>query len=241
MPKALWNGSQQITLNIAMEPSVSSVFPFNRKLQEYIDPYLDKRRTRETTEVQAISLDDFSTEFEIPRIDFIKLDIHGSEYQVLEGSQVVLENTLGLLIESWVLPIHLGQKIRASVELLAYENGFYVFEEFHRSEWARKGNQFGKGQLVALDTLYFKDPILDENVVSLVDSIKLIGMADLFEHHAYALQLAEYFHEKEILDHKSFDIIIDCLHINCKSTLKEKVFLKMLSFAKRRFLSCSFK
>jgi len=100
----------------------------------------------------------------------------------------------------------------------------------------RGGNQFGKGQLVALDTLYFKDPILDENVVSLVDSIKLIGMADLFEHHAYALQLAEYFHEKEILDHKSFDIIIDYLHINCKSTLKEKVFLKMLSFAKRRFL-----
>ncbi|MFT6938130.1 MAG: hypothetical protein ACJA1N_002436 [Saprospiraceae bacterium] len=52
--KALWNKSQAIDVNIAIEPSTSSVYPFNTKLQTYIDPQLATRKTKKTVTVDAI-------------------------------------------------------------------------------------------------------------------------------------------------------------------------------------------
>ncbi len=233
IPKALWSKSGKIDINIAVEPSTSSVYPFNIALQEKIDPFINIRKTKQVVSVESISLDEFIDLNKNLKIDFIKLDIHGAEYEVLEGAKNVLETNLGLLIESWVLPIHKGQKTRAHVESLAYENKYYVFEEFHRSLWARNSSKFVKRQLVALDTLFFKDPILDNNIVDEIEAIKIIGLANLFEHNAYALQLCEDFYSKKILNKKFYELFSKHLNQHCRPTIKEKVLLKLQSLIRR--------
>jgi FkbM family methyltransferase len=224
--KALWKEKTQININIAVEPSSSSVYPFNVELQQHIDPLKATRQTAKVVEVEAISLDELVAENPTLKIDFIKLDIHAAEYEVLQGAKNVLQNTLGLLIESWILPVHRGQKVRANVEALAYDNGFYVFEEYARASWGRLDKQFAKRQTVALDTLFFKDPLLDNNVATEADAIKLIGMADLFGHPAFAMQLSTFFYEKQIIN-KTFFECANAILKTKRITWKEKLVMKL--------------
>ncbi len=238
--KALWNSRGQIDINIAIQGSTSSVYPFNVELQKHIDPYINVRKTKEVVTVDTISLNELVEENNSMKIDFIKLDIHGAEYEVLEGASEVLKSTLGLLIETWVIPIHKGQKTRAHVEALAFDSGFYAFEEYSRSNWARKRDKFIKRQLITLDTLFFKDPILDKNVTDKVAAVKLIGMADLFEHNGYALQITEHFYNEKVLDEPLYKLIINHLNKNNKVSLKEKLLLKCQKFCDRMSV-CAFK
>ena len=41
--------------------------------------------------VPKISLDDYRIENQIPRVDFIKIDVEGSEMNVLEGAKHLIE------------------------------------------------------------------------------------------------------------------------------------------------------
>ena len=208
--KALWNQSQSIEVNIAIAPSSSSVYPFNEKLQQYIDPQVDTRKTKKNVTVEATSIDECLRINNIKGVDFIKLDIHGAEYETLEGASESLKNTLGLLVESWVIPIHLGQKTRGDIERLALDNGFYVFEENVVAKWGRKPDLFLKRQPVAVDTLFFKDILINDVIDNEIKLIKLIGLADLFNHNGFALQLVEYAKKHELINKEIQGMIRKC-------------------------------
>lgn len=238
--KALWNSSGKININIAKDPRASSALPFNRELQKHIDPYYTERNVDKTVEVETISLDELLLQQKDLKIDFIKLDIHGAEYEVLKGATHTLKNTIGLLIESWVIPIHKGQKLRAHVEVLAYDHQFYAFEENYQSKWIRNKSKFTKEQPIAIDTLSFKDPILDNNITDSISAIKLIGVANLFDHNGYALQLNTYFYTQGILDRKTHDLISNFINTHSTKSMRDIISLK-LSKVFGRIADCSFK
>lgn len=238
--KALWKDDKGVNLNVAFEPSASSVYPFNSDLQKYIDPHAKLRATEKIVEVETIDLNKFIRNNPNYTIDFIKLDIHGAEYDVLKGASDVLNKTKGLLIESWVIPIHKGQKTRAHVEALAFDHQFYVFEENPLGKWVRLSKDFSKGQIVPIDTLYFKDPLIDNNIDNFIDIIKLIGIANLFGHNAYAQQLTDHFHNIGTLKTESYNFIIDFIKKYGKKTIKERIADKAEDlYAKLSY--CSFK
>ena len=237
--KGLWHSNGKVNLNVAIEPSASSTYPFNIELQRHIDPHIEVRKTKKKVSIEVISLDELIKNNNSLKIDFIKLDVHGAEYDVLKGANKVLESTLGLLIESWIIPIHKKQKIRAHVEALVYESNFYVFEEYKRANWARLKERFSKYQTVAMDTLYFKDPILDKNITNQIDAIKIIGLANLFDHNAYALQLAEYFYKSKILTKIYHTIIIEHINENRQPILDSLMWKLEKVFS--RVSSCSFR
>lgn len=241
VPKALYNKTGEITLNVAYEPTTSSVFPFNRELQKYIDPHQDVRRSKESITVECTSLDEFCKENSIPNVDFIKLDIHGCESEVLEGAKSMLSETTGLLVENWILPIHKGQKTRAAVELFLTNKGFYVFEEYVQSAWRRLGKKYHKRQPVTIDTLYFKDPLIDHNVKNKTQAIKLIGVAELFKHYGYAYQLAEYFYDNKIITNDIYSEIINHFDKYNNPTFIEKMKDKLFSYLGELLTQPSFK
>jgi FkbM family methyltransferase len=238
--KALWNKSQAIDVNIAIESSSSSVYPFNSKLQQYIDPQVDTRKTKKRITVDAISIDECLEEYDIKTIDFIKLDIHGAEYETLEGASKALKNTLGLLIESWIIPVHIEQKTRGDVERLALDNGFYVFEENVVAKWGRNSNSFLKRQPVAVDTLFFNDTLLNDSVTSKVKMIKLIGLADLFRHYGFAVQLTKYGVEKGLINKSLGNKIFNHLKKQGKITLADRVREKLMRLLNEKN-ECAFK
>lgn len=223
VPKALYDKTGTINLNIAVQPAASSVFPFNRELQQYIDPHADVRKTAESVSVECTSLDEFCQEASVSQVDFIKLDIHGCEHEVLTGAKEALNNTLGLLVENWVLPIHKGQHTRASIELMLFERQFYVFEEYVQSAWGRMGKKYRKKQPVTIDTLYFRDPLIDHTKLTMIQALKLIGTAELFEHYGYAEQLTEYFKEKKVLDSMYYSLIKDHFKKYNQTTFVQKI------------------
>lgn len=241
VPKGIWKNSSTIKLNIAESSAASSVFPFNRELQKYIDPYYDKRKTAQQIEIDCISIDDFIAESKISTFDFIKLDIHGAEFEALEGAKSTLKSTLGLLVESWTLPIHLGQKTRPYVESLIYDNDFYLFEEFSHSKWSRLNPNYITKQPVSNDSLYFKDPLIENHGLSKKQLIKLICLADLFDHLGFAIQLNKKLMNKELISNEDGKFIASFLDSKFKQTPLKKLKMKIYEKIIKLLDPCTFR
>ncbi len=58
----------------------------------------------------------------VPAPDAIKIDVEGYEYEVLLGFGGLLENCLGLMVESWVYPVYRGTRLLG--EIVAYLQQF---------------------------------------------------------------------------------------------------------------------
>lgn len=238
--KALWKDNSTIQLHVAKEPSASSIFPPNNQILKQIDPNYELRQTAKKISVAATTIDDACKENNISYPDFIKLDIHGSEYEALEGaSESLKENTIALLVESWSLPIHKGQKTRAAVELLLNDHEIYLLEEYELCKWKRNvsNSNFKKVQSVGYDSLLFKDVISQDKKISLTKAIKYIGIADLFGHYGYALQLNEYFLEKGILEQSLSSFISQHINSKKKENAIHKYCQKVISILERKLYS----
>jgi len=71
--------------------------------------------------VDSITLDDLCKEFNIEKIDLLKIDVEGSEFDVLKGSKNILLN-----VEKSVVEYHKAQKTEKPVIKLMVKNNFRV-------------------------------------------------------------------------------------------------------------------
>jgi len=202
--KAIWNKEERISIHIANEPSVSSVYPPNLNLaSRFIDIIGEPaRQTKQIVQVQAASIDALFEQEGLPKPDFIKLDIHGCEYEALSGALKSLESTtIALVIESWVIEAHVGQKLLFKTDELLHQYGFYPHET-SIGAWDYKSTEqlYSKSQSVISESLYFKDVVHTKSTLDLIQGIKLIAIAELYGHVGFALLLVDYLLDKGILD-----------------------------------------
>ncbi len=88
VPKAVWSSPGKMSLHIGTENSGMSS--------------LVKHRGGDEITVDVTTIDDLVAELELPRVDFIKLDIEGAEREALEGAMETLTNDRPrLLIDSY--------------------------------------------------------------------------------------------------------------------------------------------
>lgn len=52
---------------------------------------------------------------EVPVPEVIKLDVEGFEYEVLQGFGSLLENCLGIEVETWIYPVYRGTKLLGDI------------------------------------------------------------------------------------------------------------------------------
>lgn len=78
----------------------------------------------ETIEVELRTLDDFAQEHALDHVDYLKIDVEGSEYEVLEGTRALLPRTGVIRVETCFVPMRKGQKLFSHVDLLLREHGF---------------------------------------------------------------------------------------------------------------------
>jgi len=77
-----------------------------------------------TVQVSAIRMDDFLNSNNIQSVDFLKLDVEGCSYEVLEGFGSRLVDVKAIHVEHEHEPIWEGEKLFTDVECLLCENGF---------------------------------------------------------------------------------------------------------------------
>lgn len=159
---ALWNETKEIPLHITASPGLSSSHMPNEKFLKYFC----KSNTagyalKEQTTMTAKRLDEVLSEEEKRNLDFIKIDVEGCTYQVLDGGRQSLQDSLviGLQLENEFNPKYAGQKLFSDCDLLLRDAGYQLFD-IESCRWKRKpGLQTGgmPGQLIHGDFLYLMD------------------------------------------------------------------------------------
>ena len=104
-------------------PGMSSLLEPNRELLSYFHGFPEWGIVERRIPVATVRLDDIS---EIENIDFLKIDIQGSELLVFEHAQKRLANCLVIQTEVEFLPMYEGQPLFSEVELFLRRHGFFV-------------------------------------------------------------------------------------------------------------------
>jgi hypothetical protein len=145
---------------------------------------------------RRVSLDAFFGARPDVKLDFIKVDTDGHDYEVLCGSTRVLQEhqVLGLFVETQFHGVtHLHSNLFANVDRLLREHGFSLFdlETYRYTREVLPGHfqysipaQTREGQLLAGDALYLRDlgaPGYEERWGVRLSREKLLKLACLFE------------------------------------------------------------
>jgi len=124
--------------------------------------------------------------------DFIKIDVQGYEWQVLQGANVSLKRSLGVILEVEFLPLYEKQVLFPEIHTLMRSYGYELYD-LQRSHWKRQtlGSGFGfNGQLAFANALYLKTP---EQV--------LMGFGDDIRIQMSAARLYSFFQYADLINH----------------------------------------
>lgn len=76
------------------------------------------------TEVDVTTLDNFCENHGINHVDYLKIDVEGGEYDLLQGATSTLPRTGVIRVETCFIPFREGQKLFSDVDLLLRDHGF---------------------------------------------------------------------------------------------------------------------
>lgn len=108
-----------------LEPDVSRLKEIHWKGESYKKNLAeDIFSVDKIVEVNAKTLKEFSVEKKISYIDYLKIDVEGSEFEVLDGAGDLLNSVGVIKVEVCFIPFRKGQKIFSEVDLLLRKYGF---------------------------------------------------------------------------------------------------------------------
>ena len=141
----------------------------------------------------------------ITKFDFLKIDLEGAELMVMKNLEKILKDScVGIFAECFFQEYHHNRPLFSEVELYVRGLGYHVFD-IQLEKWGRKTNpqpfpvdskgnvRPGNAQVMFANVLFLKDPILDENTLSLEQIRKLVTLANLFNQKDFADELQAHF------------------------------------------------
>jgi FkbM family methyltransferase len=144
-------------LYIANKQECSSLYQPNSTLLGRFHEF-ERFGIKATTSIACSTLDAEFERRKLGRVDFIKLDVQGSEYDIVQGGQKVLATAFGVETEAEFQPLYKGQPLFADIDRQLRAQGFELFD-LARHFWRRTiGGTRGsyRGQLIWGDALYLR-------------------------------------------------------------------------------------
>lgn len=153
---ALGDAAGSGSFNLCRKPQVSSSYEPNF---EFVNRFSDAQRweiiSRE--ECNFSTLDQVISENEVD-IDFIKLDVQGSEKSIIDGADNLLSGPLvGLEVEVEFVPLYINQPLFGDICKKLAEKGFEFFDFTNLCRWEREKFNL-HGQCVFGDALFLRSP-----------------------------------------------------------------------------------
>jgi FkbM family methyltransferase len=128
LPTALWSRPGRVPFHLTRDEGDSSVLTPNTPfLRQFARP--ERFDVVETTEIEAITLDEALRGAGIPAVDFIKLDTQGSELHILEGgNRTLAAGVLGVDIEVEFNRLYQDQPLFADVDPIVRRAGLELVD-----------------------------------------------------------------------------------------------------------------
>jgi FkbM family methyltransferase len=123
------------SLNINIKSSTSTFSEYNqnsywKKIKDFILTGSNASSFINTERVKTFTLDNFFYKNRLNQIDLLKIDTEGHEYQVLEGSNIILKkNVKYILIEFHLSKIYKKYN-KNKIENILRKNNFYLIKKF---------------------------------------------------------------------------------------------------------------
>jgi FkbM family methyltransferase len=237
-PIALGKRKEKKSINITRWPYSSSSIPFHKEFwMRFPNAYMFDAVRIDTFE--TVDFDSFCIENKIECVDFMKIDTEGSELEILEGAEDVLDKeAIAVLVEVAFCPYQTGRPLFADIDIFLRSHGFTLYDletvRLARSALPALNTYIADpssyGQILAGDALYLRDFVSDSCRVSRLHPSKLLKTVCLFEIFSMndcAIELLEYAIQNGFIP-KEFGNIID--------NLVPKVFNRYLSLEKYRYI-----
>lgn len=228
--KGIWHEKDRKKLHITKKGGNSSVYPPDKfRLESFKGK--GSYSHRKPVKFEWIELDSLDSLLKNNRLefpDFIKLDIHSSEFEALNGAKKTLEKScLGIFVEAWTYPVHKHQKLYADVEKLLNNFNFFLFDLFSISKWKRNNNlcKSSRRQIIFLEALYFKDLFKIKNKKQAIKFLCFLDIYGYFEFLSFSL---DYFKNKKIISKGEYNLLKNQIKSN-KSLLND-ILLNLVQF-----------
>ncbi len=125
------NGTQKIYITNGpgavglIEPDIERLREIIWKGRRYHPNFGDEIfQVKKVAPVEVKTLGSFAKENGLTRMDFLKIDVEGMEYEVLEGAGDLLADTSVIKVEVCFIPFRKNQKLFSHVDLLLRSFGF---------------------------------------------------------------------------------------------------------------------
>lgn len=132
----------------------------------------DKRQffdVQETMQVDVVRLDDALEQFDVRNPDYLKLDVEGAEFEILEGASKALSTLSAIRVEVCFVEVRHGQRLGMEVGSYLESLGFRLMQVVEPAPWrvhgyrvhpavSREPIRYSRGQLVHADFLFMRDP-----------------------------------------------------------------------------------
>ena len=168
LPHAIGGQSGTRTLYRPRFGNSSTMLPPNTAIGDAFDK-LQFFDVEETTQVDVIRLDDALDQFDIRNPDYLKLDVEGAEFEILEGAAQSLSTLSAIRVEVCFIEVRQGQRLGMEVGYYLERLGFRLMHMTELNPWrvhgyrahpavSREPIRYSRGQLVHADFLFMRDP-----------------------------------------------------------------------------------
>ena len=158
----LFDGStQNLYLATHPESGMTSLFKPNEKVLNFFNGFSKFGEIKKIEKIKTEKLDNI---FQLPLIDFAKLDIQGSELTVLKNGVKKLESCLAIQLEVSFVCLYEDQPSFGEVDLWMRNNGYLPHTFLDIKKWSISPTIFNNNlrhsgnQLLESDIIYIKDP-----------------------------------------------------------------------------------
>lgn len=159
LPYAVGDGGMH-TLNICKASGMTSLLEPDPKVLELFGMFSQFGEVMRQVPVETRKLDDIS---EIEHLDFLKIDIQGSELKVFQGGTAKLSQAVAIQTEASFVPLYKNQPVLGNIDLELRRLGYIPHCFAAVKKWAiapcvvNKDPRASLNQLLEADIVYVRD------------------------------------------------------------------------------------
>jgi FkbM family methyltransferase len=202
VPSAVGAITGRAELFIPSSEEGASLLPHNPEMIELFG-YSNLHETKRTLSVETLTLDEIAKRFNIPHVDYLKIDVEGAELDILQAAPLILQRCLAIKVETSFLMQRQNQPLTWEVISFLYDKGFWLVDMIDIHRWRRQPvpahpyivdyvMPYSKGVLAQCDLIFLKDFRKFDNEV---DALRLSVTAVILGFFDYGISVLRHFPE----------------------------------------------